>query len=91
MARHKSSKYLDDALRKAFVAEVAANATIVKVHGAIKHCRDPDDDKLLEVAVSGAADCLVSGDRDLLILDPFEGIPILNPAAFLERIAEASP
>jgi putative PIN family toxin of toxin-antitoxin system len=37
-------------------------------------CRDPDDDKFLETALNGEADCLVSGDADLLALDPFHGV-----------------
>ena len=49
-------------------------------------CRDPQDDKFLEVAVSGKADVLVTGDDDLLVLHPFAGIPILPPAAFLEML-----
>jgi putative PIN family toxin of toxin-antitoxin system len=50
----------------------------------IKVCRDPKDDKFLEVAVAGGADVIVSGDQDLLTLHPFAGIPILPPAAFLQ-------
>lgn len=46
-------------------------------------CRDPDDNKFLAVALSGDAGCLITGDNDLLELDPFEGLPILTPAAFL--------
>ncbi len=49
-------------------------------------CRDPKDDKFLEAAVAGEADCIVSGDDDLLTLSPFEGIPILRPAEFLARL-----
>jgi putative PIN family toxin of toxin-antitoxin system len=49
-------------------------------------CRDPRDDQFLEVAVSGKADVLVTGDEDLLVLHPFAGIPILPPAAFLEML-----
>jgi len=49
-------------------------------------CRDPRDDKFLEVAVAGKADVLVSGDRDLLVLHPFVGIPILPPAPFLQML-----
>jgi len=43
----------------------------------------PQDDKVLEVAVAGQADVIVSGDDDLLALHPFEGIPIVGPAEFL--------
>ena len=46
-------------------------------------CRDPKDDKFLDVAVEGHADALVSGDEDLLVLHPFQGIPIVQPARFL--------
>lgn len=52
----------------------------------ITACRDPRDDKFLEVAVAGSADVIVSGDQDLLILHPFAGILILPPAAFLQML-----
>jgi len=52
----------------------------------ITACRDPKDDKFLEVAVAGRADVIVSGDDDLLTLHPFQGIPIVAPAAFLQML-----
>jgi hypothetical protein len=55
----------------------------------IEACRDKDDNKLLAVALSGETDCLITGDADLLALDPFEGLPILTPAAFLGATAAA--
>ena len=54
----------------------------------ITACRDPRDDKFLEVAVAGAADLLVSGDNDLLVLNPFEDIPIVTPRAFLTLLSD---
>jgi putative PIN family toxin of toxin-antitoxin system len=45
--------------------------------------QDTDDDKFLACAVAGGADAIVSGDRHLLALGEYEGIPILRPAAFL--------
>lgn len=51
----------------------------------IEACRDSDDNKFLAVALTGGADCLITGDADLLALDPFEGLPILAPAAFLNE------
>jgi putative PIN family toxin of toxin-antitoxin system len=45
-------------------------------------CRDPDDVKVLGLAVSASADCIVTGDKDLLILKEFQGIPILTPRSF---------
>ena len=54
----------------------------------IQVCRDPDDDKLLEIAGGGGADVIVTGDGDLLVLNPFRGIPILSPSRFLGRLGE---
>jgi putative PIN family toxin of toxin-antitoxin system len=51
-------------------------------------CRDPKDNKFLEVAVAGEADVLVSGDEDLRVLHPFRGIPIVPPVEFLEMLAK---
>jgi putative PIN family toxin of toxin-antitoxin system len=88
LGRPKFSKYVDEPRRRAFVADLALSTVLVEVRGVVKLCRDPDDDKLLEIIVAGGADCLVTGDQDLLVLDPFQGVPILTPAAFLEAIAE---
>lgn len=49
----------------------------------INACRDSDDNKFLSLAASGEANCVISGDKDLLVLHPFENIPILSPGQFL--------
>lgn len=49
----------------------------------VNACRDSDDNKFLSLAISGEADCVISGDKDLLVLHPFENIQILSPADFL--------
>jgi predicted nucleic acid-binding protein len=54
----------------------------------ITACRDPSDNKFLEVAVAGEADLIVSGDDDLLVLNPFREIPIVTPRAFLQMLAD---
>jgi putative PIN family toxin of toxin-antitoxin system len=51
----------------------------------IRACRDPRDDKFLEVAVHGRADLIVTGDTDLLALHPFRGISILTPAEYVAQ------
>jgi uncharacterized protein len=51
--------------------------------------RDPDDDQVLAAAVAGEAEAIVTGDRDLLILETHRGIAILSPADFESRSAEA--
>jgi putative PIN family toxin of toxin-antitoxin system len=51
-------------------------------------CRDPKDDKFLELAVAGETDVMVSGDDDLLVLDPFREIRIVPARAFLQMLDE---
>ena len=57
-------------------------AELIPITEAVVGCRDPDDDKFLELAVNGRADLIISGDADLLVLDTFRDIPIVTPAAF---------
>ena len=45
-------------------------------------CRDPDDAKILGLAVAADANYIVTGDKDLLVLKEFQGILILNPRGF---------
>ncbi len=61
------------------VVEMIDTSEIINV------CRDPKDDKLLELATSGNADFLVTGDKDLLVLNPFRGVEIITPRKFLEK------
>ena len=67
--------------------ELLAAAEAVTIVERIAACRDPTDDKFLELAVNGLADVIVSGDADLLALDPFRGVPIVTPAAFVQAAA----
>lgn len=69
-------RFLEEHLRVVSPAAVEGDA-----------CRDPDDLPILGTAVAAAADCIVSGDRDLLDLGSFRGIPILGPRALWERIS----
>jgi len=71
--------------RDALLLRLAPLIELVEILQSIRASRDPDDDKFLEVAVNGRADVLVSGDADLLELNPFRGIAILTPAAYLDR------
>jgi len=48
--------------------------------------RDPKDDKFLNLAIDASASCIITGDKDLLILHPFENIPILLPSDILNRL-----
>jgi putative PIN family toxin of toxin-antitoxin system len=69
--------------RDAALATIVAGGQLVVPTRRIAVCRDPKDNVFLEVAVAGRADVIVSGDDDLLVLSPFEGIPIVGAATFL--------
>jgi putative PIN family toxin of toxin-antitoxin system len=58
---------------------------LVPITFTMRACRDPKDDKLPELAINGRADLIVTGDKDLLELNPFRDIPIIPPADYLER------
>ena len=73
--------------REEFLTLLLARAHQVVIAEFVTACRDPDDDKFLEVAVSGNATHLVIGDQDLLALNPFRGVPILTPADFLALVS----
>ena len=47
--------------------------------------RDPDDDNILATAVAGNCECIITGDKDLLVLKKFEGIKILSPREFSDQ------
>ena len=49
-------------------------------------CRDPDDDVVLGTALAAGADIIVTGDKDLLVLDTYEGIRIRSPRQFLKGL-----
>lgn len=48
----------------------------------IPTCRDRDDDVVLAIALAGACNAIVTGDQDLLVLDPFRGMRVISPSAF---------
>ena len=49
----------------------------------VSDCRDPKDNKYLELALASGAGAIVSGDADLLVLHPWRGTRILRPADYL--------
>ena len=68
-----------------FLTMLARISEIVVPVEAIRTCRDPKDNKLLELAVAAAARYLVTGDRDFLILNPFRDIEIVSAGTLAAR------
>jgi putative PIN family toxin of toxin-antitoxin system len=79
----KFDRSIDRALRDDLFREYASHCIVVPIPSPIHACRDPRDDKFLEVAVHGKANAIVTGDLDLLALHPFRGVHILTPPAYL--------
>ncbi len=83
--RKKFDKYFsNDEERLEAIDKIERNALFFSSHEIILDCRDPKDNKFLELALAADASCIITGDDDLLILNPFRNIPILNAADFLD-------
>jgi len=83
LSRKKFNKYLLEEERMRFLVALLKEAELVHVTEEVTDCPDDKDNKFLELAVCAKARCIVSGDNDLLALNPFRGTPILKPEEFL--------
>ena len=88
LGRNKFDRYLSAEEREAFLEALVERVDVVEPVEEIHACRDPSDDKFLELAVEGRAEAIISGDEDLLALHPFRDIAIVPPSAFLEQQQE---
>jgi putative PIN family toxin of toxin-antitoxin system len=87
LRRARLDRFTDLDTRLEFLADVVLLGDEVEIVEQITICRDPKDDKFLEVAVNGNATHLVTGDQDLLALNPFRGVAILTPADVLALVS----
>ncbi|MBZ5663840.1 MAG: putative toxin-antitoxin system toxin component, PIN family [Acidobacteriia bacterium] len=85
LARPKFDRYISLEDRQQFLRLLGRVAEFVASVFTVRECRDPKDDKILEVALSGKAGLILTGDPDLLTLNPWRGIAILSPAEYLKR------
>jgi putative PIN family toxin of toxin-antitoxin system len=81
----KFDRYVHRERREALLQRIASVVEIIEVLQPVRASRDPKDDKFLDAAVNGRANVLITGDRDLLDLNPFRGITIVTPADYLTR------
>ena len=87
--RPKFDRYVSRAVRSVFLVQLMDVSERASITGAKLGCGDPQDDKFLETAMVGEADCVITGDRHLLEMTPFRDISILTPAAFLNAYGRA--
>ena len=83
LSHPKFDRYVSLADRKRFIRDLCDLAEFIPIIQIVRECRDPKDDKFLEVALNGRADLIITGDNDLLALNPWRGTTILNPAEYL--------
>jgi putative PIN family toxin of toxin-antitoxin system len=83
LRRPKFARFLSLETRLEFLRRYRDAVRMILVSSPIHACRDPLDDKFLEVAVHGHADLVLTGDTDLLALDPFQHVRIVTPREFL--------
>ena len=83
LSKPRFDRYATRAEREEFLRDLAHETETIEITETVQACRDPNDDKILELAVNGHANYIVTGDDDLLVMDPFRGISIIRPAEFL--------
>lgn len=88
-SREKFEPYLKVGEREGFVELLHRESRFVEVTESVKGSQDPDDDKFLELALEGNAEVIISGDEDLLALDPFRGVRVVALRTFVEEFPPA--
>ncbi|WP_327084612.1 putative toxin-antitoxin system toxin component, PIN family [Nostoc sp. PCC 7524] len=86
--RSKFDKYISLTIRTQFLAKLKLESEEVEIVQMIKECRDPKNDQFLEVAINGNATHIITGDKDLLELHPFQGVHIITATQFLEIFSD---
>ena len=85
LSRPKFDRYVTIDERDRFLAALIRRCELVHVDQTVQVCRDASDDRVLELALCWRASFIVTGDTDLLALNPFRGIPIVTAAEFLQE------
>jgi putative PIN family toxin of toxin-antitoxin system len=85
LSRKKFNKYLSLEERQTFLLKFISSSQLVFITEKIAVCRDEKDNKFLELAVNGNANIIITGDLDLLVLNPFQSIEIITPDTFINR------
>jgi putative PIN family toxin of toxin-antitoxin system len=90
LLQSKFDRYVTRIARQLFLEKFETFCETVIVSTTIDACRDNKDNKFLELSVDGKADFIVTGDKDLLVLNPFKKVQIITPSEFLVSIKKTS-
>lgn len=88
LSRPKFSKYFTEVNKSFFLINYYHSTEFVSVNLSVNDCRDPKDNKFLALALEHSSDFIVSGDNDLLVLNPYKNIPIITPNHFIFSIPQ---
>jgi putative PIN family toxin of toxin-antitoxin system len=83
--RSKFDRYVSRKARALFLVQLESVAEVIPVIQIVRECRDPGDDKFLEVALNGSADLIITGDADLQRMNPWREIAVESPGEYLRR------
>ena len=84
LRKPKHERYASLPAREAFFERFLLATRSVTIHTHVHECRDPTDDKVLDLAVAAQTKILVASDADLTSMHPWRGVEILPPRQFLE-------
>ena len=85
LQRPRLARYIVPELCAELLDQLRTRAAHFDPSDRVTDCRDPKDNKYLELALASRAEIIVSSDEDLLVLDPWRGVRILRPADYLMR------
>ena len=88
--RPKVARFIRPDRRSELLGQLLALCLRVQPGERVTDCRDPKDDKYLELALAARAEQIVSSDADLLMLHPWRGIRVLRPAEYLAEVGRGA-
>lgn len=88
--RKKFERYISTDDKDDFLRNVVERSIIIEPTLRVSICRDSKDNQILELALSGEASVIVTGDQDLLVLNPFQTIQIVTPDVWLQNFSTSS-
>jgi uncharacterized protein len=82
LGRERFNRYVVSEKREEFLEALIERAVLIDITESVQACRDPKDDKVLELALNGKAQYIITGDKDLLVLNPFRNVMVITVDEF---------
>ena len=86
LGRSKFSKYIDHDDIDGLSIRIKTVWLFVEILNQVQLCRDPKDDKFIDLALNGEASHLITGDSDLLVLNPIQNTSVIKLRTFWDEI-----